>query len=358
MITPWREARSIILAASMMGLTAMPSSFAHGGHGGAHAAKPPHISGGGGGQHAFRAPHMATPNFNNNNFNNNNGNSAGRYRPHASGKAAAHRANAQALNAATPNLTTHNTQNHASLASSRAGTISSTNGGSGTGLSRSATTSATISPGISTGLSRPGAASIMGTTRTSTGAVPATYTYGTGQGARPYRAYGYGSGYRNRRYGNNYGYGRSQGNNRAIVGRLRSVHSSLARLDRDYQGHRVRAMHAVSMAIRQLSHGSMGNRGGGGFGVSMMGNNGQGRGMGMGMGQRQAGGGANGAGNGNRQRGNLSQAQSDARMSQDLRILQGINMQLGNQGNTMSHQRASGSVQRAIHELNVALTIR
>ena len=45
--------------------------------------------------------------------------------------------------------------------------------------------------------------------------------------------------------------------NRAIVSRLRSVHTSLARIDHDYQGHRVRAMHAISMAIRQLSHRSM-----------------------------------------------------------------------------------------------------
>ena len=91
----------------------------------------------------------------------------------------------------------------------------------------------------------------------STGVAPSTYTYGYGSGARSYRAYGYGNGYRNRRYGAGYGYGRSQGNNRAVVGRLRSVHASLARIDHDYQGHRVRAMHAISMAIRQLSHRSM-----------------------------------------------------------------------------------------------------
>ncbi len=41
------------------------------------------------------------------------------------------------------------------------------------------------------------------------------------------------------------------------VGRLQSVHASLARIDHDYKGHRVRAMHSVSMAIRQLSHRSM-----------------------------------------------------------------------------------------------------
>ena len=103
------------------------------------------------------------------------------------------------------------------------------------------------------------------TLATSNSRSPNTYTYGYGNGAHRYRAYGYGNGYRNRSYGNNYGYGRSQGNNRAAVARLRSVHSSLARIDHDYQGHRVRAMHAISMAIRQLSHRSMGTGGMGGF---------------------------------------------------------------------------------------------
>ncbi len=156
-----------------------------------------------------------------------------------------------------------------------------------------------------------------------------------------------GNGYRNRRYGGGYGYGRSQGNNRAVVARLRSVHASLARIDHDYQGHRVRAMHAVSMAIRQLSHRSMGYAGSG-FSSGM--NNGRA------MGMRQGGGGINGGG---RRRQPMSQAQSDARMSQDLRTLQGINMQLGSQGNYNSgHGRASGHIQHAIHELNVALSIR
>ena len=55
----------------------------------------------------------------------------------------------------------------------------------------------------------------------------------------------------------------------------------------------------------------------------------------------------------------MPQAQSDARMSQALRNLQGIGMQLSNQGSdTMGHARALGHVQQAIHELNVALSIR
>ncbi len=200
-----------------------------------------------------------------------------------------------------------------------------------------------------TGTVNPTTTAALNTSRTtSNGLSPNTYTYGYGNGAHRYQAYGYGNGYRNRRYGGGYGYGRSQGNNRAVVSRLRSVHASLARIDHDYQGHRVRAMRSISMAIRQLSHRSMSY---GGMGVSSGMNNGRA------MGMRQGGGGANNAGA--RRRQPMSQAQSDARMSQDLRILQGINMQVSSQGNNASGQgRATGHIQRAIHELNVALSIR
>ncbi len=184
------------------------------------------------------------------------------------------------------------------------------------------------------------------------------YTYGYGAGARPYRAYGYGSGYRNRYYGRRYGYGRSQGNNRAIVSRLRSVQMQLARIDHDYQGHRVRAMHQVSMAIRQLSHRSMIYSG---VGFAPGTNNGMG--MGMGMGRGGMGGRAglgNAGGNGGRGgAGRMSQAQSDARMSHSLRTLQGVNMQLGSQASSSNgHARARGHVMQAVRELNVALSIR
>jgi hypothetical protein len=180
---------------------------------------------------------------------------------------------------------------------------------------------------------------------------PNSYTYGVGAGARRYRAYGYGQGYRNRYYGRRYGYGRSQGNNRAIVGRLRSVHATLARLDHDYQGHRVRAMHSISMAIRQLTHRSMVYRGVG-FAPRMNMNNA------LAMGARRGGlGAANGLGARRGQR--MPQAQSDAIMSQALRNLQGINMQLSSQGfHNMGHARARGHVQRAVQHLAVALRIR
>ncbi len=188
---------------------------------------------------------------------------------------------------------------------------------------------------------------VAGTTAANPGGLYGNgYTYGYGPRARQYRAYGYGSGYRNRYYGRGYGYGRSQGYNRAIVGRLRSAYSQLARIDHDYQGHRVRAMHAISMAIRQLSHRSM-VYSGVGFAPGM--NNG--RGMGMGMGRGGAGG---------RGAGRMSQAQSDVRMSHALRTLQGINMQSGSQGGggyTTGHARARGHIMRAIHELSVALSI-
>ena len=181
---------------------------------------------------------------------------------------------------------------------------------------------------------------------------PSSYTYGSGSSTRNYRAYGYGSGYRNRYYGGRYGYGRSQGNNRAS---FRGCGPSIRawRIDHDYQGHRVRAMHAISMAVRQLSHRSM-VYSGVGFSPGM--NNGAGAGMGTGMGRgtRQ-----NGLGAGGRRGQSMPQAQSDSIMSQSLRNLQGIGMQLGNQGsNTMGSGRALGHIQHAVRELNVALSIR
>lgn len=183
--------------------------------------------------------------------------------------------------------------------------------------------------------SRPAASAGVAPTRSAV-TNPYAYTYGAGAGARRYRAYGYGHGYRNRYYGGRYGYGRSQGNGRAIVSRLRAVHAGLARLDHDYQGHRARAMHAVSMAIRQLSHRSMVYRGTG-FASARAGN--------------RAPGGRRGR--------PMSQAQSDARMGQALRTLQGVAMQLAGQGtNTSGHARARGHVQSAIRELNIALAIR
>jgi hypothetical protein len=194
----------------------------------------------------------------------------------------------------------------------------------------------------------PRGSSAVPTTRPSArGSTAGVYTYGTGAGARRYRAYGYGRGYRNGYYGRRYGYGRSQANNRMIVARLRSVHAGLARLDRTYQGHRVRAMHAISMAIRQLSHRSMIYRG---VGFSPRGNFGMGTGAGRGQGNLGA---------GLRRRQPMSQAQSDARMGQALRSLQGISTQLGNQVyHTGGHARARGHVQRAIRELGTALAIR
>ena len=55
----------------------------------------------------------------------------------------------------------------------------------------------------------------------------------------------------------------------------------------------------------------------------------------------------------------MSQAQSDARMGQSLRTLQGVNMQLTSQGsNTSGHARARGHVLAAIRDLNTALSIR
>ena len=162
-------------------------------------------------------------------------------------------------------------------------------------------------------------------------------------GKRSYRSSGYGRGYRNRSYGSRRGYGRSQGNNRAIVSRLRSVHSSLARVNQSYNGHRVNAMHSIALAIRQLSHRSMVVQGAG-FAPGL--NNGANRkGFGANANAR------------NLQP--LTQARADARMRQALRTTRGIFMQLNNQGTyTTSHARARGHVQKAVRHLNTALAAR
>ncbi len=120
-------------------------------------------------------------------------------------------------------------------------------------------------------------------------------------------------------------------------------------------------MQAISMAIRQLSYRSMASNG---MGMATGMNNGQGMGIngrgmgnnGQGMGMRQAG---LGTGGRRSQLMNMTQAQSDTRMSQALRTLQGVNMQFNGQGTyTPAHARVGGHIQHAIHELNVALMIR
>jgi hypothetical protein len=239
-------------------------------------------------------------------------------------------------NAARVQKPASNGQAHAGKAQTHANRAATTATGTGT-----ASTTRPVKPATTTNA----APRASGTTPSST--TPYAYTYGSGSGTRRYHAYGYGRGYRNRYYGGRYGYGRSQGNNRAVVARLRSAHASLARVDHDYQGHRVRAMHQISMAIRQLTHRSMVYR-----------NTGFAGGMNNGMAMKRLQGGRGGNGNGNRAQ-RMPQAQSDARMGQAMRTLEGVNMQLSSQGtNTTGHARARGHVQHAIRELNTALSIR
>jgi hypothetical protein len=190
------------------------------------------------------------------------------------------------------------------------------------------------------------------TNTNTTGTVsPTGYTYGTGSNMRHYRPYGYGHGYRNHYYGGRRGYGSSQANSRAVVARLRAVHHGLSRIDHDYQGHRVRAMHQVSMAIRALTHRSMIYRNGGfanGMNTNLVAANQR-------LLNRRN---VAGAGNARRHQ-RMPQGMSDARMSQALRTLQGVSMQLSTQGtNTSRHGRALGHVHYAMNELNTALTVR
>lgn len=303
--------RGALIVAWVVAQVAVPGADARGGRGGhkggGHPARPPripaaHRSNRAPAPHAAKTPHASAPAHTN----------------AARGGTHPHNANAGVNHAAAPAHPAAAAHANASAAHHGAGANAKVNAGAA------------------------GVAATAAATHHSA-ANPYSYTYGSGSGAHHYHAYGYGRGYRNRYYGGRSGYGRSQGQNRAIVSRLRSVQAGLARLDHDYQGHRVRAMHSIAMAVRQLSHRSMSYRGTG-FSSGLNG----GRGM------RQ---GAVGAGAGRVRP--MPQAQSDARMGQALRTLQGIGMQLGSQGAyTTGHARARGHVQRAIRELNTALSIR
>jgi hypothetical protein len=103
-------------------------------------------------------------------------------------------------------------------------------------------------------------------------------------------------------------------------------------------------MHAIAMAIRQLTHRSIARSIGFGLGTrnnaALMARH---RGIAAGARQPQL----------------LTQAQSDARMGRDLRTLQGISMQMGAHGySTPGHARALAHLRRAMQELHTALSIR
>ncbi len=337
----WLHASWIVALAA--GLTIVPGTIAkggRGGHGGGHAPRAPHISsghhGGGGKPQTFKAPkmpHVSAPSHKNGAksaqvHHNNNGTN------HATSSTAHH--NGASANGVAAVNTSHtragNASPNASMSASRNAKAAAS---PATGVNPSRNTAGVV-----------GSAAALG----SSGAMGHNgngYTYGTGTWARNYRAYGYGHGYRNRYYGRGYGYGRSQGNNRAVVSRLRSVHvepgadrsrlpgpprprdafdldgdpPALAPVD-DLPGHGLRVRYE-----QRAEHLAMGRN-------DNLGANGR-RGQPM------------------------SQAQSDARMGQSLRTLQGIDMQLANQGsNTTGHARARGHVTVAIRELNTALSIR
>jgi hypothetical protein len=314
----------------LVGLLAVPEANAQrsrGGHAGGQSVRPPHIS----------APHISAPRQ--------TFTPARMPRATAPSRTNVARAQSRASNA---QAQANRAQAHAVNAQSRAIQAQTR-----TNLATAASRRQAIA-----GALNPAGTGVLNTTRAAPGSLsPYRYTYGYGNGARGYRPYGYGRGYRNASYGRGYGYGRSQGYNRGLVQRLRSVHTSLARLDHDYQGHRVRAMHAISMAVRQLTHRSM-VYSGVGFAPGMNNLRGMGMNNGQGPGMRRAG---LGAGGRRSQLMAMPQAQSDARMSQALRTLQGINMQLQSQSrgfNTPGHGWVIGHIQRAIHELNIALSIR
>jgi hypothetical protein len=187
------------------------------------------------------------------------------------------------------------------------------------------------------------------------GVVGSNSTYRAGMGrSNAYRYRPRTSAYRGYSYGNRYATGNR--NIQSLVTRLRATHRSLAQINHDYQGHRVRAMRAVGTAIRQLTNRSSStvafNNNLNGLGA----NNLNGLGANNLNGLRARNGAALGGGVAGGQM--LPQAQSDARMKRALSTLRGVHTQLTRQGYTANHARARSSVQNAMRELNIGLTVR
>ncbi len=277
MITMVRWNRGFVPWALSIGLLIVPQAGAHGGrgggHGGGHAgggARAPHFSARQPAYQPARMPRAMAATRRTSN----NSSSAYKYGStsgtHAQTNRALSQSNASHSQALASSI--HASNNAAALASSTHARTNSITTANGT-TSRNNLTSTSGTGNSTVGIGGTTPIGTMPTLSGSSALVPNAYTYGTGRGARSYRAYGYGTGYRNRSYGQGYGYGRSQGLNRGVIAGLMSVRASLTRVAHDYQGHRVRAIHAISMAIRQLSHRSM-NYSGMGFASGM--NNGGG----------------------------------------------------------------------------------
>jgi hypothetical protein len=109
----------------------------------------------------------------------------------------------------------------------------------------------------------------------------------------------------------------------ASVSLLRTVHVKLQEADRDYQGHRVRALHHVSEALHHLGSSAP---------------------AGLGSGSSL---------------GNLPQAQSDEILRDSLQKLRNAEGQLGMQSSGAPHRsRARSALGQAVRELEFALRIR
>ena len=149
--------------------------------------------------------------------------------------------------------------------------------------------------------------------------------------------------------GTNRGYGKSgmnrvnaNQNNTAVLTALNSSLTTLANAEHDYNGHRVRAMHEVSAAIRHMQP---------------AGSRAVNPGITPGASARVLAG--FGAG-GNVPRPRMPQATSDAHLRDALRSLSTIQTRMNTQGQAgnRNHVQARSSVQRATQELRLALNVR
>jgi hypothetical protein len=289
---------------------------------GAPRASAPHSSGGG-----YHAPHVSAPRPQVYHMPSTPRQNFSRQMPHVNMNAGAHRNTSAHLNAsATPHV------------SSAARGIPR-----GTVLRNNTTRNINARNSVNRGLAAAGAT--VGVTNINRTRVASAYApYGYRGGIRRNRGYSSRSRYYGRR---SYGYGnrnyQAQQFNRMLAQQLRTAHRNLAQLDREYQGHRVRAMRATSLAIRQLGGRSTYYRGMNAFGNAGQANNGLRNRAGVNGGAGVA---------------RMSQAQADAWVRRSQRILMAVNQQLTARGYTQRHVRSRAYVQTGMQELNTALTVR
>jgi len=160
-----------------------------------------------------------------------------------------------------------------------------------------------------------------------------------------------GAGMPRRNYGNAYRRNMvANQNNSQAIAPLQSAATSLTQADHDYQGHRAKALHSVSAAIRHLEPPAVRRNLAGNAGIGNVANRKQAT-----LAGKNGGAGGSGKGKANN---SMPQAVSDSHLRDALQSLNGVRSMLANSSNSGHRAQALIAVQNAIQEIDQALAIR